>query len=253
TPLYNDTSGTPATNPNYGKAISGAISRATLDPYTRQTTYDLPGGQVVFAGSREDGFYADTPGIFDLLDPRILGNSLGQSGGGVDDFKGFNVLHYGIVIPISDLPAIQYNGIALNAQGVTVAQLTGVGVYASVSRPRVTLRTTSGAPVQSGPFIQVNRLANPLFNEVLVALKDKDRYNRTAPTTDASFATYAENPEVAALINLVYGTSFATTGRADLRAIYIPDVIRVDTTTGPIRVAGDPVNPGFNRLSFIGG
>jgi hypothetical protein len=255
TPLYNDTSGTPATNPNYGRAISGATSRAGLDPYTFQTTYDLPGGQTVFAGAREDGFYSDIPGIFDLLDPRILGSTLGQSGNGVDGFKGFNVLHYGIVVPLSDLPApISYPGIALTPQGgVTVATLSGVGVYASVSRPRVTLRTTTGPAVLSGPYIQVNREANPLFNEALVALRDKDNYNRTSPTGDAAFATYAENPEIARLINAVYGTTFAASGRADLRAIYIPDVIRVDTTTGPIRVSGDPVNPGFNRLSFVGG
>jgi len=169
----------------------------------------------------------------------------------VDGFKGFNVLHYGIVIPLSRLPAIPYSGLALAPQGgVTVTTLTGVGVYASVSRPRVTLRRTDGDPISSGPWIRVNRLANPLFNEVLVALRDKDRYNRTAPTGDASFATYAENPELATLINAVFGTGFATTGRADLRAIYIPDVIRVDTTTPPVRVAGQS---GFSRLSFIGG
>jgi len=52
----------------------GAISRATLDPYTAQTVYDLPGNFTVFAGPREDGFYCDIPGIFDLLDGRILDN-----------------------------------------------------------------------------------------------------------------------------------------------------------------------------------
>jgi hypothetical protein len=99
--------------------------------------------------------------------------------------------------------------------------------------------------------VQVNRLANPIFNEVLVAMAGKDLYNRTPPTSDAAlFAKYALNPEVAVLINAVFGTSFVTTNRADLRAVYIPDVIRVNTTTGPVRVAGDE---GFSRLSFIGG
>ena len=103
----------------------------------------------------------------------------------------------------------------------------------------------------SGPFIQVNREANPLFNEALVALADKDNYNRMSPTDDAtSFAKYALNPELAALINAVFGTSFQTTNRVDLQAIFIPDVIRVNTTTGPTTVAGDAA---FNRLSFIGG
>ena len=247
TPAYND--------PNTGKAVSGATSRAGLDTYTRETTYDLPavsgvaGATTVFAGSREDGFYADTPGIFDLLDSRILsnkkGNGLGQDGTGVDGFKGYNVLHYGIVIPLSDLPAFAYQGAF--SSGLN----SGVGVYASVSRPRVTLRSTTGDNASSGPYIQVNREANPLFNEVLVAIRDKDNYNRDLPTSDATkYKTYALNPEVAALINAVYGTKFATTNRTDLAAVYIPDVIRVDTTTGPANIAGQAA---FNRLGFIGG
>jgi hypothetical protein len=48
----------------------------------------------------------------------------------------------------------------------------------------------------------------------------------------------------------VFGTNFATTGRTDLAAVYIPDVLRIDTTTGPVRLSGQA---GFNRLSFIGG
>ena len=242
TPLYNDTT--------TGKAISGATTFAGLDSYTQQAVRSLPSGEVVFAGPRDDGFYADTPAIFDLLDSRILDNNgsladgLGQDGNGVDGFKGFNVLTYGIQIPIASLPSVQYPAPFFGAA-------TGVGVYASVSRPRITLRRTDSEPTSSGPWIQVNRLGNPLFNEVLVALRDKDAYNRTSPTTDAStFRTYAENPEVAALINAVYGTSFVTSGRADIAAVFIPDVLRVDTRTGPVPVSGQAA---FSRLGFIGG
>jgi hypothetical protein len=238
TPLYNDANGV---------AISGATSRPNLDPYTAQTTVDIASGgatYTVFAGPREDGFYADTPGIFDLLQARILGTTLGQGGGGVDGFKGYNVLHYAIVIPLTQLTPAPYTG-ALQPPS------TGVGVYASVSRPRVTLRQSDQKDVSSGPFIQVNRLGNPLFNEVLVALQDKDNYNRRKPTDDASmFATYALNPEIAVLINAVFNTNFQTTNRTDLQAVYIPDVIRVNTNTGRVRTAGEA---GFNRLSFIGG
>lgn len=252
---------TPAYNDAMGKAVSGATTRATLDNYTRQTTYDLPAGTppaagatgfyTTFAGPREDGFYGDTPGIFDLLNSRILDNngngtdSLGQDGNGTDGFKGYNVLHFGIVIPLTRLAqTFTYTGV-LQPVG------TGVGVYASVSRPRVTLRTPTSAEASNGPWVQVNRLGNPLFNEVLVAAAGKDVYNRTSPTQDAAtFATYAENSELAGLINFVYGTSFATTGRADLRAVFIPDVIRVNTTTGATRVSGET---GFSRFSFAGG
>lgn len=84
-----------------------------------------------------------------------------------------------------------------------------------------------------------------------VLAADKDNYNRSKPTEDAAtFAKYALNPEIAVLINTVYGTSFQTDNRVDLQAVYIPDVIRVNTTTGGVPVAGEA---SFNRLSFIGG
>jgi hypothetical protein len=238
TPRYNDAS---------GRAVSGATNRAALDPYTFQTTYDVPTGAATytfFCGPRDDSFFADIPGISDLLDPRILGSTLGQAGGGVDGFKGFNVMHYSIVIPLAVVPSVPYTGALQPAS-------TGVGVYASVSRPRLTLRQTNGPDLASGPYIQVNRLGNPLFNEALVALADKDNYNRTSPTSDAAnFAKYALNPELAVLINATFGTTFQTTNRVDLKGIFIPDVVRVNTTTGAVRTAGEA---GFNRLSFIGG
>ena len=234
---------TPAYNDATGKAVSGATSFAALDRYTRQTVFGLASGEAVFAGPREDGFFADTPAIFDLLDPRILAGGLGQAGTGVDGFKGFNVLAYAIQIPLQQLPSFDYQSPFFGPQ-------TGVGVYASVSRPSVTLRLGIKEPVSEGPFVQVNRMGNPLFNEVLVALRDKDNYNRRTPTEDAAFATYARNPEVGVLINTVFGTNFATTNREDLVAIFIPDVLRVNTATGPVRLAGQA---GFSRLGFIGG
>lgn len=258
TPLYNLNNGA-------GFADSGKTSRAALDVYTREAIYDLPTGETIFAGSRDDSFFADTAAIFDLLNVRILDNDgnlgnnggLGQDGNGPDDFAGYNVLNYSIQIPVSDLPNRAYTPVLANlpvgkSNGNNIflaGATTGVGVYASVSRPRVTLRSTTGAATSSGPWVQVNRLGNPLFNEVLVALRDKDNYNRTSPTGDAAFATYAENPEVAVLINTVYGTAFATSGRADLRGIFIPDVLRVDTTTDPVPVPGEA---GFSRLSVYG-
>jgi hypothetical protein len=235
---------TPAYNDANGRAVSGATSFAALDRYTRQTVFGLASGEAVFAGPREDGFFADTPGIFDLLDPRILGGGLGQAGTGVDGFKGFNVLAYAIQIPLHQLPSLPYQSPFFGPQ-------TGVGVYASVSRPSVTIRLGAREPLNEGPFVQVNRMGNPLFNEVLVALKDKDNYNRRNPTDDAAvFATYARTPELASLINTVFGTSFVTANREDLVAVFIPDVLRVNTATGPVRLSGQA---GFNRLGFIGG
>ena len=239
TPLFNDAN---------GLAISGAASSDDLDAYTQQAITE-GGGNVFFAGPRDDSFFADVPGVFDLLNPRILdrdgdlSDGLGQDGNGVDGFKGFNVLTFAIQIPLSELPQLPYTDPFFGDQ-------MGVGVYASVSRRQFTERVSGDEIRSTGPWVQVNRLGNPLFNEVLVALADKDRYNATSPVDDDQFATYAQTPEVASLINLVYGTDFVTEGRNDLMAVFIPDVIRVATTTGPVRLENDP---GFSRLGFIGG
>lgn len=229
TPLYNDAS--------TGFAVSGATTLAQLDTYTRAGISELSGGEAVFAGSREDGFFFDIAGIMDLLDPRIIGDSFGQAGGGVDGFKGFNVLAYALQIPLASLNS--------------VPGFPKVGVYASVSRQRVRLLRNNGDPTNAGPWIQVNRMGNPLFNEGFVALKDKDNYNRMSPTDDTlKFKTYAENPELAVLINAVFGTAIPATGRTDLASIFIPDVLRIQTDAGPVPLAGQS---GFSRLSFIGG
>ncbi len=234
TPFYDDLNGV---------AISGATSTGTLDRYTSQTIYTLPAGEKVFCGPREDGFYADTAGIFDLLHSRILDNDndfsdgLGQDGNGIDGFKGFNVLAYAIQIPVSLLAAANLPGFPT------------VGVYASVSRRN--REFNNGVANAHGPWHQVNRMGNPLFNEVLVPLAGKDHYNRLPPTVDiALFRTFAANSELAALINLVYSTSFVTSNRDDLVNIFIPDVLRVNTSTEAVRLAGQP---GFQRFSFIAG
>lgn len=240
TPLYNDETGT---------AVSGAQTHGELDAYTQQAIYNGMGGETFFAGPRDDSFFADTPGIFDLLDIRILDNDgglengLGQDGDGVDGFKGFNVLTFAIQIPLSDLPSYGYNDAFFGAQ-------TGVGVYASVSRRAMTVRHAGNDVENTGDWVQVNRLGNPLFNEALVPLADKDTYNSLVPTDDAMFATYAQNPELATLINVVFGTDFQATERADLAAVFIPDVLRVATTTGPVPLAGDE---SYSRFGFVGG
>ncbi len=239
TALYNDAD---------GRSVSGATSLQELDSLTLQAIQDGSNGEALFAGPRDDSFYSDIPGVFDLLNIRILDNTgsladgLGQDGNGVDGFRGFNVLTFGVQIPLSELPEFQYNDAFFGQQ-------TGVGAYASVSRRALT-RRVQGDDIRSfGPWIQVNRLGNPLFNEGLVAFADKDRFNSTKPTQDNQFATHAANSELAALINLVFNTQFQTNDRQDLVAVFIPDVLRVATTTGPVPLSGQD---GFSRLGFIG-
>jgi Domain of unknown function (DUF4331) len=221
-------------------AKDGVASAAALDRYTSQAVARLANGHRAFAGQRDDGFYADVQSVFDLLQLRSGDDRFDSQGG-------FNVHTISLEIPISTLGG----------------ESQVVGVWATTSRRRTTvLRSASNQG--KGGFVQVARQGNPLFCEGLVALADKDRYNRTTPATDSAlFAKYAASPELASLINaIVFGGQKVAleTGRSDLVGIFIPDLIKVDLSTGPARLAGGgaghPTNPddaGFSRLGIFGG
>jgi hypothetical protein len=233
TPLYNQ--GNNGENP----AKDGVNTQSGLDRYTRQTVASLNLGYRAFAGQRDDGFYADVQAVFDLLTLRAPGK---------DSQGGFNVHTMVLNIPLSDIGGDQQ-----------VA-----GVWATTSRQQINiLPRANGQPITFGGFVQVARQGNPLFNEALVAIEDKDLYSRTSPGVDSSlFRKYAENPELAKLLNaLVLDPDIPgiETGRTDISNIFIPDVIKVDLSTEPARLAGsgpmhptNPDDPGFSRLSIFG-
>src|SRR5262245_42316187 len=232
TPFYNQ--GNNGENP----ARDGVATEAELDRYTREAIAELSSGYVAFAGQRDDGFYADIQSVFDLLKLRNPGK---------DSQGGFNLHLMTLEIPTSELGGDQ--------------QIAGV--YATTSRRTIRVLDDKQAPKNSGPFVQVARQGNPLFNEGLVAIADKDLYSRTSPSVDNElFRKYAETPELAHLINvLVFNAQVAPeTNRTDIAGIFIPDLIKVDLSTSKVRFAGggpsNPTNPddaGFSRLSIFGG
>ena len=148
-----------------------------------------------------------------------------------------------------------------------------VGVYATTSRQKVSVLRDSDRrnkrderrtkdSISVGPWVQVARQGNPLFNEGFVAIADKDLYSRTSPTSDNQlFRKYAENPELAKLLNLLVfepDIPGIENRRTDIAGIYIPDLIKVDLSTPRARLAGsgpkDPNNPddaGFSRLGIF--
>lgn len=54
-----------------------------------------------------------------------------------------------------------------------------------------------------GAWTQVSRLGNPLVNEVVIGLPDKDKFNASKPEGDLQFAKYVTNPTLPALLGLV--------------------------------------------------
>ena len=111
--------------------------------------------------------------------------------------------------------------------------------------------------------MQVGRQGNPLFYEGLVAIEDKDLYSRTTPEVDATlFRKYARDAGTRGADQRarLRANVAPTTNRTDIAGIFIPDLIKVDLSTGPARLAGGgpshPTNPddaGFSRLGIFGG
>jgi hypothetical protein len=169
----------PKTIPDYEKVQAGAVE-------------NLPGGGKVFAGQREDPFFAALGRIFDTVN--LTGAALGNQGGGVDDLAGYAVQSIVLQVPESDV----------TRDGKRVADDKAanavVGVWASTERQSVSV-TGSG----TGPFTQISRLGNPLVNEVIIPLGQKDRFNRTQPKDDATnYGKYVLEPELAAVLNKLF-------------------------------------------------
>jgi len=166
----------------------------------------------VWAGPRDDGFYVDLGGIFDLAGLRAKGTAQ-------DGVAGFNCHAIALEIPTTKLTA---NG---QLPGNTPSDATTIGVWASASRRKVTVLRNNGKSDDYGPWVQVSRLGLPLVNEALIGLQDKDKFNRTHPKNDATnFAAYFLNPI------LVRDAEFAGfyAGTGPLAGISAPKTNRTD-------------------------
>jgi len=228
TPKYNQG------NNGENTAREGVADEATLDDYTKACVFTNPAGYQVFAGQRDDGFYADVQSIFDL------DFSFGGGNKPFDSQAGFNVHTIVLNIPLTELGGDQ--------------QVAGVWADTSRQSTKVLRSTTDTI---SGSWVQVGRQGNPLFCEALVAGVDKDLYNRVAVGEDAiRFTKYAKAPELASILGAPLDRRV---NRTDLVGIFIPDVIRVDLSTAPARLAGGsagtaaPNDVGFHRLGIFGG
>ncbi len=183
--------------------------------------HSLGGGITVFAGQRAEAFYVDLGSIFDLGDLRPFQNLHlipAPAAPGVNATKFLNVHSISIQVPIS---AVTRNG------------HPSIGVWTTASRQRVRVwDADSGANWDSGPFRQVSRLGNPLFNEVLVPISKKDLWNSLPPSDDKLFARYVTHPELAALLPVLYPGVFphlealvkSGKPRADLEAILLTGI-----------------------------
>ena len=194
----------PLSTPNYATALA------------RPAVQSLSDGSCVFAGQRAEGFYVDLGSIFDLLNLRpiqeanVFAKALGlMSAAGVNSTEFLNVHSIALQVPISK---------------VTAHYRPTIGVWTTASRRRVGIHDDHGGPpIFSGPHSQVSRLGNPLINEVIIPMGQKDYWNTQHPAHDKQFAQFYAHPELAGLIAAVYAPNFP-----NLQAAVTNNVVRAD-------------------------
>jgi Domain of unknown function (DUF4331) len=206
----------PRSTPNYANNLAHAA------------IHHLPSGETVFAGQRNDGFFVDLGSVFDLAALRPFQNLHlipSAAAPGIDPLKDLNIHTIAIKVPISMLTRD-----GSTPTNVMDAKAT-LGIWSAASRRKVQVRDDNGkAPKGSGPWVQVSRLGNPLFNEVIVHIGDKDRWNAVDPIDDAGeFESYVNQPELAKLLPILYPGVFPnlagyTKDRADLHAILLTGI-----------------------------
>ncbi|HEU5099551.1 MAG TPA: DUF4331 domain-containing protein [Roseiflexaceae bacterium] len=185
---------------------------------------------LVFAGPRDDPFFVDLGSIFDLggLRPFNEAHLVKQpTAKGVDGVSGYNTHSIVLQVPIDQLTQDrQPKHDAGDPKAV-------IGVWSTASRRSTTVLRGAGSKT-SGEYVQVSRLGQPLVNEVIIPLGQKDYWNSTAPAQDSQFQKYYEKPELAALENLLYGSALKPTrteGRSDLTLILMQGVPGVTAMT----------------------
>jgi hypothetical protein len=200
----------PRSTPMYEKLAAAAVTH-------------LKTGETVFAGQRAEGFYVDLGSIFDLGDLRPFQNLHllpSPKADGVDPLKNVNVHTIAIQVPIS----------RLTRDGSTPTHVSDpravIGVWTAAYRQKVSIAGRDDV----GPWTQVSRLGSPLFNEVIVPMSAKDRWNSLPPSADSQFAQYVTHPELAGLLPVLYpngvfpNLAAYAKPRADLEAIFLTGI-----------------------------
>ncbi len=187
----------------------------------------------VFVGQRQEGFAVNLGPVFDLvnapaavlLDPA---NKDAVGGGGNHVIQKSNVTTL----------AVEVHKDCLTAAGSTDPVIGG-WTTASLRQARL----LNGAPAsgnnnaskQGGAWTQVSRLGNPLVNELVIGLPDKDKFNASQPKDDGQFLTYVSNPTLPALLTVVLGADVAPKNlpRTDLLTTFLTGITGVNKPATP--------------------
>ncbi len=247
-------------------AVPANVGPRTMDYPTlfAQGTYNTNvSGVKVFAGTTDDPFWIDLGAAFDSLNLRA------GAGGGVlspgqdasltntasDTVSGYAVNSIAIELPVAMLTRTG----AVEAATSTAAT---IGVWGTTSRPRTTVRRAPLPAASSGAYSQIQRLGNPLINELLIGVGSKDRFSMDVPKNDSQFSSFFLDPNLARILNAVYGINIPPPPRNDLLPLvtYAAPIAAPGTPSGPIAdmlrlntgVPATPL-PNISRLGVLGG
>jgi len=209
----------------------------------------------VFVGQRKDPFAVNLGVIFDLVnapvgvitDPSLIGAAPNT----LDDK---NVTTLALEVPTSCLTAGNETVIG----GWTTASLRQARLLDPTPKPGHQTAEKAG-----GAWTQVSRLGMPLVNEVVIGLKDKDRFNGSKPKDDAQFATYVTHPSLPKLLEIALAlpntaptnyprTDLVTTFLTGISGVNKPanvvasEMLRLNTSIAPVAFAQQ------NRLGIVG-
>lgn len=212
----------------------------------------------VFVGQRKDPFAVNLGGTFDLVNIAAPATAFDPQAEnrGLDSLVQKNVSTIALELPISCL-----------TQGTE--PVIGAWTTASVRQARLINpgpgSDTSSASKEGGAWAQVSRLGMPLVNEVVIGLKDKNRFNTSKPSGDGQFIDYVTHPTLPALLEVLFGSAGVKAPthfpRNDLVTAFLTGIPGINQPVGVtasemlrLNTATAPVARGTqNRLGVIGG
>jgi hypothetical protein len=230
----------------------GPKSTPDYEALAAEAIHEVGDGMKVFAGQRDDPFWVDLGGIGDLLTIRELP---GNAGGGIDDLQGLNVQALVLQVPVEQLTRDGATPSAADADNAVI------GVWTTALRPSTTV-LGSGTSSASGPLVQVSRLGMPLVNEVVAPLGAKDLFNSSHPSGDGQFLPAVTDPEIAKLLNLLYGDVLVAVPESDRQDLVTAFLTGVPGLNQPPNVTPSemlrlnvaiPPSETVNPLGVIGG
>jgi hypothetical protein len=220
----------------------GPRSTPFYDTLAAAAITNLPNGGKVFAGQRDDPFFVDLGSVFDLLGLRPFNpankvpcpDTPCPASNGVDDVGGLSVHSIVLQVPKSDL-SHNHTTPPSTLSGINDPNSV-IGVYASASRKSTrVLDGDDSRDDDDSRWVQISRLGEPLINEVLIPMGQKDRWNRVDPVHDSQFDNFYLKPEPAGLINFLYSGTvqpIRESGRTDLVAVLLTG-LKLPSTNPP--------------------